>query len=66
MEHDKQSSWERNRPQTGRQRLYLILGILAIVVIIGSMCFYLVPLLNPDDGDTTSMLLQTAVLLPRT
>lgn len=65
-EHDKTSEWEQSRPQNSRQRLYLILGILAIVIILGSMCLYLVPLFGAADGDNTSSLLlqNTALFLP--
>lgn len=60
-EHEKTSEWEQSRPRNPRQGLYLIVGILAIVIILGSMCLYLVPLFNPGD-DTTSSLLRTAAL----
>jgi flagellar basal body-associated protein FliL len=65
MEHDKQSEWEQTRPRSSRQGLYLILGVLAIVIILGSMCLYLVPLFTAGDSDSTSMLLHAALLSAR-
>lgn len=61
MEHDKQSAWEQNRPRSPRQALYLILGVLAIVIILGSMCLYLVPLFTATDSEPASLLLHAAI-----